>query len=347
VNTLTSILDARYSHLVKPLDKTEIRQRKKETDKDFVGTYANITSLGLFEYHEPSPFPHADACSIIGARESMEDTYLIAKLPIGAELYGVFDGHGGWKISVLLKDVLAKKFAALLDDKDAFDYTDKVVVTELVRKVCLDIGEDIFGLTDCIRTGSTAVFALKFQQYVYLVNIGDSTGIILDEKYNVLLRTKSHKPTDEDEKKRITLLNGNVWMGRVDGCLAVSRSFGDNGYNTKGQDVYLGFETIVSHEPDVYQYIVPEESSFYLVLGSDGLWDYCRFEETTTLANTFPFTQLAETVVSNSPRKASQEIVNMAFQTNVYDNISAVVVNLTRNPTNTNDMIEDNANEKV
>ena len=73
-----------------------------------------------------------------------------------------------------------------------------------------------------------------------------------------------HKPSREDEAKRIHELGGKVvlWgQWRVQGILAVSRSFGD-----------VSLKPYVTAEPEVMEKdITPDD--LYLVLASDGLWD--------------------------------------------------------------------------
>jgi serine/threonine protein phosphatase PrpC len=352
--TTTITFKKKYPHLIKPVNKGNIHRILKDISQ---------LQSEIFEYHETSIIPSADASSIIGKRFEMEDTYKITKLSNGAEFYGVFDGHGGWEISALINDVLAKKFEVNLQANKTFDHTNINAVTELIRTVCLDLGKEIFELTNCRTIGSTAVFALRFGQYLYLANIGDSTGIIIrspagDDQSNLLLKTKNHKPYDKKERIRIEKRGAYVFDGRVNGQLAVSRSFGDNYYNIKHQKTYSGFETVVTHEPDIYSFIIPEpnttsdtnisQTDYYLILGSDGLWDNCLFENIASdleldsesnseddpnseqiYSNKFTFKQLADIVISKSSRQASIEIVKLAYHTGIYDNITALVVKLT------------------
>ena len=312
----------KYPQLVMPLSRLDANKQLKEKFE-----YVSSNEINKFEYYNPSPFAHADASSILGPRDSMEDTYAIAKLSDNCEFYGVFDGHGGWEISVLLKDILPKKIIDLLENDKTFDYTDLTIVTNLVRKVCRDIGNEIFELENWNRIGSTAVFVLRFDKYVYVVNIGDSTAVIFDEQHKIVYKTKNHKPNDANEKSRIEKMGSMVYFGRVDCSLAVSRSFGDNRFNQR-QNGCDCFNTVISCEPDIYQFIIPENSNHYLVLGSDGLWDNCQFLNNKITSETFFFEKLAENVILQPPRDASINIVNMAFDTNVYDNITVVVVRL-------------------
>jgi protein phosphatase 2C family protein 2/3 len=80
-------------------------------------------------------------------------------------------------------------------------------------------------------------------------NIGDSRCLILRGE-EVEQITKDHKPTDPNEKKRITAAGGCVENGRVDGLLAVSRAFGDP--FLKANSKVSAEEQKVSAVPDIF-----------------------------------------------------------------------------------------------
>ena len=279
-----------------------------------------------YNYHDKSPFTYADAASIIGHRNQMEDTYCLAKISDGIDFYGVFDGHGGWKIASFLKSEFVKYFSDITN----IDYKNKDEVRREIINICWDVGKDIFDFPDCLDVGSTAIFALKFGKHIYLGNIGDSTAVIFDNKGNINLKTQGHKPSDKNEANRVRKRGSEIYYDRVAGSLAVSRSFGDNSYNLDADlNTYKGFKTVVSHKPSIYVFEIPEVSDnikYYMVLGSDGLWDYCDFNNSSK--SKFTFQQVIDTVSSMTPEEASTELVSLAFNTGIYDNITAVVVNL-------------------
>jgi protein phosphatase PTC1 len=134
-------------------------------------------------------------------------------------------------------------------------------MTDIIRNICLDIDHDIFESNEWKDVGSTAIFVLKFGSYIYVINIGDSRAVIFDSKNQLHLVTKFHKPTDEKEKQRIEAKGVTVWKGRVDGVIAVTRSFGDKGFDDliknpnsepdelTDQSIYYGFDSVISAEP--------------------------------------------------------------------------------------------------
>jgi serine/threonine protein phosphatase PrpC len=81
-----------------------------------------------------------------------------------------------------------------------------------------------------------------------ICNLGDSRCIVGHySKPDAIPLTIDHKPTDEEEVKRIQAAGGSVVRRRVDGILAVSRALGDATYKTDSnlppekQKVYLVF----------------------------------------------------------------------------------------------------------
>jgi len=85
--------------------------------------------------------------------------------------------------------------------------------------------------------GSAGIFTIatydeSTSKYTLLnANIGDSRTVLAqkqsDGSYSVFACTQDHKPTNDEERKRIEEAGGFVQMSRVDGQLALSRAFGD------------------------------------------------------------------------------------------------------------------------
>jgi len=166
----------------------------------------------------------ATSAAMQGYRIDMEDHHTIClRLPNHPNhaFIGLYDGHSGSAASKFLSE----KFWREID-----------LLTEITRSNLDDIVRtmDEHWSKDPRRAeGSTVLFAVierpndnsKF--YKVLVGWGgDSRGIaVKDGKYEEL--TIDHKPSNPEEKARIENANGWVNNDRVDGELAVSRSFGD------------------------------------------------------------------------------------------------------------------------
>lgn len=313
--------------LVQMLSKHAISKKLKCSEKS--------EQVEKFDYANKSRINCAAATSIIGRRGAMEDTYKIKRINDNLDFYGVFDGHGGWEVAVYIKDELVKQF----ENEKLLDYNDKDAVIKTIRKICLDVDRTIFGYREW-WCGSTAIFAIRFKKSVYVVNIGDSRAVIFDDKNNVHLVTDLHKPDNLDEITRIKKRNVMVYNGRVNGMLAVARSFGDHSYEKYGDPLeglkthmYHGFDSVVSAEPTISVFEVPETSNtkYHMVLASDGLWDRCiiKKDNDETPYSYFKFDEIVDMVkTSRSPKEASRKIVDCAYNSGIGDNITVLIVNL-------------------
>ena len=149
--------------------------------------------------------------------------------------------------------------------------------------------ESIF---DVEYSGSTCVSIFLKQKNInkiYIANVGDSRAIIIKENENKnwvpYQLSRDHKPTEEDEVKRILEYDGEieriedddgnwtgplrVWMKGSDGPgLAMTRSFGDE----------IGSLVGVLPIPEVGEYQIKEEDRA-IIIASDGLWEYMTNEE--------------------------------------------------------------------
>lgn len=126
--------------------------------------------------------------------------------------------------------------------------------------------------------------------------------------------TTEHKPDNEDEKARILAAGGNVsyvsncW--RVDGSLAVARSFGD-----------IDYQPSVVSEPEIAHFEL-EGDEDYLIIGCDGLWETLDEREITTMIYDYALTAGVE----NPDVNISEFLVRKAQSNGSMDNITAIFV---------------------
>lgn len=169
-------------------------------------------------------------CSINGHRNSMEDSHAIETKGTRTFL-GVFDGHGSDQCSAFISKHLPPLILGLesLTDKTALE------------NVCLQADKDCAAAGK--EGGTTGTFIILNQPdsngtiKATVANVGDSRVLIVRQNgssLQIAFATEDHKPTNQDERTRITRAGGQVRMGRVDGDLAVSRAFGD--FQFKGGD---------------------------------------------------------------------------------------------------------------
>jgi len=247
-------------------------------------------------------------------------------------LFGVFDGHNGNTCS----DYLSENFPEILKKNDylnvspsialiqSFEETDKCFL-----KKCCDNGD---------KSGSTGVATLINDGQIFIANTGDSRCIICEDA-RVYALSSDHKPSIPFERERILNHGGQITQGRVQGTLAVARAFGDIEYKDK-----LTFGAgVLTCEPDIKIWNVVESTEF-MVLACDGLWDVMSNEEVAR----FVRKRLLKGI---SPQKVCEALVRTAYKIGSTDNISVVIVSffkekyLEKNPDVVNKTIECNEKE--
>jgi len=212
------------------------------------------------------------AASMHGWRETMEDAHTIIlsmeKHPESA-FFGIFDGHSGSACSKFISDVLPKN----LDKLEQFNEIDISNVVMQTDQEFLD-SENYKNKDD----GSAGIFTIASYDSATAkyrlthANIGDSRTVLAqkqeDGSFVSVPCTFDHKPTNEEERKRIEEAGGYVQMSRVDGQLALSRAFGDRMLKT----LHLPPEKRkVTSKPEIISN--DATSNDYLFLACDGIYE--------------------------------------------------------------------------
>jgi len=226
-----------------------------------------------------------------GDRQYMEDTLDIQTFTIDgkkAKFYAVYDGHGGGEVSKQLADKSTGLVAFLYRKLRGWSMTKKESLELFLKKQFVEYDKYLLD-KKFMKSGSTATLGLLWGDRFYLINAGDSRGMVfVPQSGQVLIQTEDHKPDKPIEKKRIIGAGGQVLQpggvqapSRVNGILSVSRGFGDFYLklqkNQQGQTVYPGAFAKVSPVPDIIIVDLTKVNpgvELYLLLGSDGLWDH-------------------------------------------------------------------------
>jgi serine/threonine protein phosphatase PrpC len=238
----------------------------------------------------------------------MEDrNYVELKFFYDYDLFCVFDGHGSDEVAKFLrlyfKDILRNEMVQEPDEtialKNAFRKMDSLIPK--------NIG---------FMSGSTGLVILRRGRDMWVANAGDCR-CIMNENTDAKDITIDHKPNLKSEYERITSLGGKVLMdpfgiARVNGNLAVSRSFGD---------FYL--KPYVSSEPDVFQVNITD-SNRIIFAASDGVWDV--FNGTEIINIFFEENQINSSDPKAFLRNASNKILSTARNRGSGDNITILVI---------------------
>jgi protein phosphatase PTC1 len=205
----------------------------------------------------------------IGHRRTMEDCMTLAGCFRGnpdEDLFAVFDGHGGQAVAEYTAMNIARVLQEVAEANSGAQATEILALAfrRLNGYVADNLGEE------AMESGATAAVVWIQQDAVYVANVGDSRAVLGRDGVAERL-SFDHKPGDPGEQTRIEGLGGTVvylrGIARLDGNLAVSRSFGD-----------LAFAPRLSVEPFTSS-VALQSTDAVLIIACDGLWDVVTDQE--------------------------------------------------------------------
>lgn len=199
----------------------------------------------------------ASVC-VNGYRTSMEDAHVMS-IESEMGIFGVFDGHNGGECSKYIASHLTEKIKALKGSYEPDDF--ERICVALDMDFMRDVGD---------ASGTTGTFCIVMKDYSTIIcNVGDSRTLVT-RGGKLLFVTEDHKPMNPDERERIEGNGGCVVSNRVDGDLAISRSFGDCSFKRKdvGED-YKNQKVIAV--PDVTKHTC--QHGDILILACDGVFE--------------------------------------------------------------------------
>eukprot|EP01125_Pyxidicula_operculata_P014567 TRINITY_DN4866_c0_g1_i1.p1 TRINITY_DN4866_c0_g1~~TRINITY_DN4866_c0_g1_i1.p1 ORF type:complete len:273 (+),score=62.81 TRINITY_DN4866_c0_g1_i1:36-854(+) len=246
-------------------------------------------------------------------RRKMEDEHMLVDKFGGVDqqsFFGVYDGHGGQGASAFCKKRLHTAFEDQLKSLSTGDYenTEKMsnVCSQAYKVTDAEMKESVPAAGACVVTAIVRQVGEK--RYLYVANAGDSRAV-LSRAGKAIRLTKDHKPTDEDEKKRIESVKGFIDKeGRVNGLVGVSRALGDHNMKGPGKDYII-------NDP-YFTMTTLEDDDDYLILACDGVWDVVEDQAAV---------DLIRSTTEDCNNKAKALIVH-AIKTGSQDNVSAIVV---------------------
>ena len=123
-----------------------------------------------------------------------------------------------------------------------------------------------------VISGCTANVCLIIKKTIYCANCGDSRSII-NKGANAFPLSVDHKPDDQLEKERVQKAGGDVYDGRINGNLNLSRAFGDLEYKVNHKDKQcLPQNFMITAYPDVSTNEITKDVNL-IVMGCDGIWE--------------------------------------------------------------------------
>jgi len=210
-----------------------------------------------------------------GLRNYMEDEYVIC---MKNNIYGVFDGHSGSKVSNYIKkgfiNTYENMFHELVIDHNLTDIdslTEKALENTIVK-----LDTEIFD--NCITGGAVGTVIKLNTDKIYCTNIGDSGAFIKTTDKKIHKLSEPHALGNYREYNRYVdciepiILKSNCVM-RTHNGLMPSRAIGDHlyKYHDKG----------ITEKPETKRIDITKNNWEYFVIGSDGIMDTFSNEELT------------------------------------------------------------------
>ena len=322
-----------YFKLCKNLNDREKMKEKNKIKEKYIRAIESISIGGTKEN---------------GMKKINQDTYIIEKNINRVEnfnLFGVFDGHGefGHLASRFVKNFISDKLKnnpLIKNSRNPYQIYEKLKQNgyEIIAKIFIDadvqIQKEKF---NCQMSGTTSVIVIQCCEKLICANAGDSRAIVVFDKNNSENLINSHvyplsfdcKPNLPNEFRRIYQFGGTIGRaldenmneggpfrvylnGRNFPGLAMSRSIGD---------LYAKQIGVIPN-PQIIEYNI-DYSSKYMLICSDGIWEFIDNEEAMKIGNQF--------YIKNDPAKLCRQLYKKSLdlwrkEDVVIDDITAIVV---------------------
>ncbi|KAL2339595.1 hypothetical protein Fmac_007535 [Flemingia macrophylla] len=339
--------------------KVQGRSVSKNTERKYFAITSRSGCCSAIAIDAPSssltevPGIRWGSIALQGLREEMEDDIVVRPDDAlqGFSFAAVFDGHGGFSsvqfLSANYRDELYKECVAalqgglLLVEKDFKAI--KGALQEAFLKADMKLLKRLEMKEEEDESGATATAIFIGDDKLLISHIGDSS-VVLCRSGKAEVLTSPHRPygnnkTSLEEIKRIREAGGWISNGRICGDIAVSRAFGDIRFKTKKNEmlqkgvqegrwsakfisrVQLNKDLVVAY-PDIYQVALGSDAEF-VVLASDGLWDYMSSSEAVSLVRD----QLRK---HGNIQQACEALAQAALDRRTQDNVSIIIADLGR-----------------
>ena len=250
----------------------------------------------------PKSPPLTQGCLFYKRGRADEDRSVTTEINNQGMLFAVFDGHGGSEVSTLLSEKFPNFLAAALKN---IDVNQTNIFAQTFQKA-IDEFEVNYILPQKVKSGSTATFLFVTDKLVYTINLGDSRTVLFDLNGKIIGATIDHTPNSE--KQRIINTGHQVIGGRIDGQIAISRSFGD--FNYKTSNGYYSSRSAVSLEASYFVYeLANYQFPVYAWLASDGIYQI----RDNLRANQIITNEIISAMTLQGPRNICKEVVDNTY----------------------------------
>lgn len=238
-------------------------------------------------------------------------------------LAGIFDGHNGWRCSQYLSQNLAPRL--VLHDGFCTDSKDKqkgleAALIDVFHTLDDEVCEFLHKEDD--HSGSTAVVAVYDgrRHILTVASTGDSM-CVLSRGGRAVKHNRMHRFNEEDECKRVKASNGSIVNNRLNGLLAVSRSFGDIPFKEKGLP---RSKMALIATPEVISEVITPMTEF-AIIATDGLWDIISPQEAVNFIR-------KNLLKKQDLQEAARSLCKEAISKGSVDNVTVLVVSFWLTP---------------
>ncbi|CAK9104982.1 unnamed protein product [Durusdinium trenchii] len=237
----------------------------------------------------------------VDPRVPNQDDLVLAMCSWGSQgrvaLYGVFDGHGpaGHRCAALARGFLPER---IFGDPDLLSHPQ-----EVLKAAFREAQSEMLRLepTESFSSGTTATVSVVLEQgvsgierkwptaeptiTVHTAHVGDSRAILArladgangGKCFIVKELTKDHRPDDETEAQRVKDAGGHIRLAGGKRARVICDSVpGHPGFAlTRSLGLSIGQECGIIAEPQVSSQHLPGEAEALLILGTDGLFEFC------------------------------------------------------------------------
>ncbi len=249
-----------------------------------------------------------------------QDSYFILEKLNGLNfnIYGIFDGHGssGHLISKFISNYLLNYYKYNEEIKSKKNIESLYLLLKkknysFIKNSIKKSEESLFESDEIDSTfsGTTCILIFILGNKIISINIGDSRAIMIKENKNYIQLSIDQKPENKEEKERIEKNGGElrkiiqnneeigpirVWVkGKKYPGIAMSRSIGDSVANEIG----------VFSLPEIKEFYI-ENNCKFIVIGSDGLWEFLENEKVVRYVNKFNDVMFINEYIENLVDKA-------------------------------------------
>ena len=306
--------NAQYMGMRKTTYDPGLRQRKKK-NKNLVNLLKN--TFFNSEFSQNTYIKSCESITVPGKKENgnkkiNQDSYIIERNINGIlnfNIFGVLDGHGEfghyasqfvsrYVISHIKNHPLIKKCDEPKEIYQKLTLDGYQIIANIFTDADVQIQKEKF---DVQNSGTTCIIVIQLEEKIICANTGDSRAIMIYDKNNNdnLVNTKIYnlsydcKPELPNESQRIYECGGcveralddndqeggpyRVWVyGEDYPGLAMSRSIGDLDAKKIG----------VIPNPQIVEYTL-DSNSKYMLIASDGIWEFITNEEAMRVGNKF------------------------------------------------------------